>query len=156
MQLATITPAAARTDVPTGPATREEAARQLIAVPAGIITVATMTSMTKAMTGEAASRADLVAPLVAKLPPEAAKVAILNAIDGAVALMPDARVDMGALRDAAAGIAALLADASTDHATGAPQQSLERLLTPLEQVARPIMEFAAMLDPSIVTPPQRG
>jgi hypothetical protein len=153
MQLSSIAPTSVRTDVPTAPATRTDAAKALVAVPMGIVMVATMTAMTKSMAGQAASRADLVAPLLEKLTPETARMTMLNAIDGAVALMPEARIDVAALKQAADGVAALLTDIAGDHTQGDAQQSLERITTPLQPLMAPIMEFALLLDPTLGTKP---
>jgi hypothetical protein len=140
-------PAPATTPVP-----RTDAAKALIAVPMGIVMTATMTAMTKSMSGQAASRADLVAPLLEKLSVDQAKGAMLQAIDGAIAAAPELAPRAEALRQAADGIAALLADAATDATKGDANQSLERLTTPLEPLMGPIMEAALVLDPSLAKP----
>ncbi|MCW2925996.1 MAG: hypothetical protein JWM98_3400, partial [Thermoleophilia bacterium] len=79
MQLAI---AAAATPAPAAP--RTEAAKALLAVPMGVLMTASMTAMTKSMAGQAVSRAELVAPLLAKLTPEAATAMMNSAIEGAL------------------------------------------------------------------------
>lgn len=151
MQLSNVTPSNVRVEMPS-PTTREEAAKALVAVPMGIAMTASMTAMTKSMAGEAASRADLVAPLLAKLSAEQAGAAMLAAIDGALQFAPELAERGDAMRQAAAGVQALLVEVAADHAKGDAQQSLERLMTPLEPMLAPLMEAAAVLDPSLLKP----
>lgn len=154
MQLAPLAPAIAHTDPPGAPTSRQEAAKALLAVPVGAIMTASMTAMTKQMANQPASRADLVAPLLAKLTPEQANIAMLNAIDGALALAPELAPRNEALRTAAAGVAALLAEAAADTTAAPAMQSLDRFTTPLQQVAAPLFEVALLLDPSLHRPDQ--
>lgn len=149
MQLATIAPTQARTDVPTAPTTRSKAAKALASVPMGAVMVATMTAMTKQMAGQPASRAELVAPLFEKATAEQLKLAMSNAIDGAIAVAPELAERSDALRQAAAGVVALLQEAVADTAQVPAEQALEALTTPLQQVATPLLEAALVLDPSL-------
>lgn len=148
MQIASITPAQARTDVPGAPTTRTEAAQALASVPMGAIMVASMTAMTKQMAGEPASRAELVAPLFEKASAEQLKLAMFNAIDGAIAVAPELSDRNAAMRQAAEGVVALLVEAAADTTQGPADQSLERLVTPLQQAATPLLEAALVLDPN--------
>lgn len=155
MQIATITPAQVRTDPPAAPTTRQEAAKALISVPMGAIMAATMTAMTKQMAGQTASRADLVAPLLQKANVEQLHAAMLSAIAGAVIVAPELAARGEALRQAAAGVAALLTEAAADTTQGPADASLERLITPLQLAATPLIEVALLLDPSLRKPDQR-
>jgi hypothetical protein len=129
--------------------TRPEAAKALIAVPMGIAMTATMTAMTKSMAGQSASRADLVAPLLEQLSVEAAKQTMYDAIDGAVAIVPEVRFDVAALKQAADGVAALLTEFAADTTQGDAQAALAAIMTPLEPMMAPIMEAALVLDPTL-------
>lgn len=153
MQLSSTTPSSVRFEMPA-PTTREEAAKALVGVPMGIAMTATMTAMTKSMAGQPASRADLVAPLLEKLTAEQAGAAMQAAIDGALQFAPELAERGDALRQAAAGVQALLVEAAGDSVQGDAQQSLERLMTPLEPFMGPLMEAALLLDPSLATPDQ--
>ncbi|MCW2928504.1 MAG: hypothetical protein JWM86_2472 [Thermoleophilia bacterium] len=137
------------------PANRAEAAKALLAVPMGVLTVASMTAMTKSVSGQGASRADLVSPFLAKLDVRTSTAAILAAVDGALALAPELAGRANAMRQAAAGVGALLAEAARDTNTRVATESLERLTTPMQAAAMPLFEAAALLDPSIVQPPRR-
>ena len=137
---------------PVAPTTRPDAAKALVAVPMGIVMSATMTAMTRSMGNLSTSRADLVQPLLSKLTVEQATDAMLQAIDGAVAVAPELAPRTEALRAAAAGVAALLVEAAADTVAGDANEALERLTTPLEPLRTPIMEAAALLDPSLVKP----
>ncbi len=152
MQLAPIAPAAVKTDPAPTPTPRQEAAKALIAVPMGLVMTATMTAMTKSMGGQTASRADLVAPLLQKLTADQAKGALLAAIDGAVALAPELADRAAGMRQAAEGIAALLAAAAADTTQADANTSLKALTTPLEPLMAPIMEAALLLDPTLAKP----
>lgn len=156
MHIVGTSPASVRTDVPAAPTTRQEAAQALAALPVGVVTVASMTAMTKAMAGEAASRADLVLPILEKLTPKAAKVAMLDAIDGAIAVMPELSERDESLRQAAAGLEALLTEAAADTAQGDAQDALGRLTTPLEPLMAPVMEAVLLLDPTFGQEPEQG
>lgn len=152
MQLSPIAPLGARTDVPTAPATKQEAAKALMAVPGGIMAVATMTAMPKQVSGQPTSRAELVAGLVAQLSPEQAQMMMVNAIDGAIALAPELAERSDALRQAAAGVAALLAEAAADQTQGPVDSVLTGLLTPIQAAAMPLFEAARVLDPTLEVP----
>lgn len=155
MKLAPIVPTNVGSDAPTFPAptTRPEAAKALMAVPMGIVMTATMTAMTKSVAGETASRADLVAPLLEKLSVEQATGAMLAAIDGAVALAPELADRSDAMRQAVAGIAALLTEVAADTTQADANVSLEKLTTQLEPVMTPLMEAALLLDPTLAQQP---
>jgi len=144
MQLAQLTPPL--------PTTRPDAAKALIAVPMGVVMTATMTAMTKSMAGQSASRADLLAPLLEKLSIDDANAALLASIEGAITVAPELADRREALTQAAAGFTALLRDAAADTTKGDAGQALERLTTPLAPFMNPLMEAAALLDPSIVKP----
>ncbi len=137
---------------PIAPTTRSDAAKALVAVPMGLVMSATMTAMTRSMGNQPTSRADLVQPLLSKLSVEQATGAMLQAIDGAVAVAPELAPRTEALRAAATGVAALLVDAAADTVAGDANEALARLTTPLEPLMTPIMEAAALLDPSLVKP----
>lgn len=139
MQIATIAQS-----VPTS---RTEAAKALVSVPMGAIMVASMTAMGRQMSGQPASRADLVAPLFEKATAEQLSAAMLGAIDGAIAVAPELAERGAAMRQAAAGVVALLVEAAADTTQGPADQSLERLVTPLQQAATPLLEAALVLDP---------
>ena len=149
MQFATIAPTSARTDVPGAPGTRTDAAKALASVPMGAVMVATMTAMTKQMAGQPASRAELVAPLFEKANAEQLKLAMLNAIDGALAVAPELAERGEAMRQAAAGVVALLQEAAADTNQVPADQALRALSAPLQQVAAPLLEAALVLDPNI-------
>ena len=148
MQISGIAPTAARTDVPGAPATREDAAKALAAVPNAIAVVATMSAMTKSMAGETASRADLVAPMLEKMTIEQAKMTLLNAIDGAIAVMPELADRNELLRQAAAGIETLLQLIVADTTQADAQVSLGGIMTPLQPLMTPVLEAVLLLDPS--------
>lgn len=156
MQIAAITPTQARTDVPTAPTTRTEAAKALAGVPMGAVMVASMTAMSKQMAGQPASRAELVAPLFEKANVEQLRIAMLSAIDGAIAVAPELSERSDALRQAAAGVAALLQEASADTVQAPADKALQRLVTPLQQAATPLLEAALLLDPNFGKEPQQG
>ena len=143
-----ITPAAARTDAPTTPATpRQEAAKALVAIPGAIAAMASFTAMGRTTAGQTASRADLVAPILEKLSPEQAAGMMLQAIDGALALEPALATQADALRQAAAGVQALLVDAAADTAQVDPQAALGALMTPMQALLAPVVQAAVVLDP---------
>ncbi|MCB0878711.1 MAG: hypothetical protein KDC46_06985 [Thermoleophilia bacterium] len=148
MNIAPAAVAAARTDVPTAPTTREEAAKALAGIPVGIATVASFTAMSKSMAGQTASRADLVAQMLEKVSPEQAKMMMFNAIDGAIALAPELAERNESLRQAAAGVEALLTEAAADTTQADPQASLQALMTPLQAILAPVVEAARILDPN--------
>jgi hypothetical protein len=152
MQLATITPQVVRQDPPASPLTRTEAAQALLAVPMGAMMVASMTAMGKAMSQTPASRAELRAQFVAKLPVENVYMTIANAIDGAIAVAPELAPRNDALRAAAKGVAELLAQASTDTASADAMTSLKAISEPLQAVAMPLFEAAVLLDPNVAKP----
>ena len=150
MQISGIAPAAVRGEMPTMPAptTREEAAKGLAAVPGGVAAVASFTAMSKSMAGETASRADLVAPMLEKLTPEQAKLTMFQAIDGAIALAPELADRAESLRQAAAGVEALLTEAAADTVQASPDASLDAIMNPLQALLAPVMEAALILDPN--------
>jgi hypothetical protein len=76
-------------------------------------------------------------------------------IDGAIAVAPELAERNESLRQAAAGVAALLAEVSADHVQGDAQQAMERLMRPLEPLVAPLLEAALLLDPSIGKPNER-
>ncbi len=156
MQITGVTPMAARTDVPTAPATRPEAAQALAAMPAGIAGMAAFVAMSKQMAGETASRADLVAPMLEQMTPEQARMTMLNAIDGALALAPELADRNEALRQAAAGIEALLVEVAADTTQTDVDTALQGLMTPLEPLMTPFMEAALVLDPNFGQEPGEG
>ena len=137
---------------PVAPMTRQDAAKALVAVPMGVVMSATMTAMTRSMGNQPTSRADLVQPMLSKLTAEQARDAMLQAIEGAVAVAPELAPKTEALRAAAAGVAALLVEAAADTVAGDANEALARLTTPLEPLMTPIMEAAMVLDPSLVKP----
>ncbi|MCW2923973.1 MAG: hypothetical protein JWM98_1377 [Thermoleophilia bacterium] len=147
MQLATV---AAATPAPAAP--RTEAAKALLAVPMGVLMTASMTAMTKSMAGQAVSRAELVAPLLAKLTPEAATAMMNSAIEGALALEPALAGQADAMRQAAAGVAALLAECAADVTPGEAQATLAWISTPMQALAAPLLAAALVLDPSLQKP----
>ena len=139
-------------DVSTTPMMRADAAKALIAVPMGIVMTTSMAAMTKGMSKTPASRADLLASFLEKLLPETARTMMLSAIDGAIALAPELEPRSAALRQAADGIAALLAEAAADTVQGEAQATLARITTPLQALMAPIMEAALLLDPTLAKP----
>jgi hypothetical protein len=147
-----MTDARAREHQPTVPASREEAAKALIGVPMAAITVASMTAMTKTMANQPASRADLVTPFLEKLPAANLYMTMANAIDGALALAPELAPRNEALRAAAQGVAALLAEAAADTTPGNAMEALARLSGPLQLAATPLFEAALVLDPNLRQP----
>ncbi len=120
----------------------------------GLVMTATMTAMTKSMAGQTASRADLVAPLLEKLNVEQATGAMLASIDGALEFAPELADRSDALRQAVAGIAALITEAAADTVQGDANATLERLTTPLEPFMTPFMEAAHVLDPTFGGEPE--
>ena len=142
MQIAPIAP----TNVPVAsPEQRVEAAKALIAVPMGLVMSASMTAMTKTMGGQTASRADLVAPLLQKLPVDQAKAAMLQAVEGALAIEPQLAANADALRQSAEGVAALLAEAAADTTQGNAMEQLKLITTPLQTLMQPFVEAALVL-----------
>lgn len=127
---------------------RTEAAKALAAVPMGAVMVATMTAMSKQMAGQTtASRAELVAPLFQKATAEQLQAALVSAIDGAVAVAPELAPKTEALRQAATGVVALLQEAAADTTAAPIGEAMDKLTTPLQQVAAPLLEAALVLDP---------
>jgi hypothetical protein len=111
--------------------------------------------MTKSMAGQPASPAELVAPILEKLSPEVAKDAMLAAIDGAIAVAPELAERGAAMRDAAAGVAALLTAFAADTTAVDAQQALASITKPLEPFAAPFMEATLLLDPNFGDDQQR-
>jgi hypothetical protein len=114
----------------------------------GLAMVASTTAMSKSMAGQTASRADLVAPFLAKLSPADAKDAMLAAIDGAVAFAPELADRAEALRQAAAGVEALLAELAADTAQQDAQVALKAVMAPLQPLLAPVVEAVQLLDPN--------
>jgi hypothetical protein len=131
------------------PTTRTEAAQALMAVPMGAMIGASMTAMTRQMGGQTASRADLVQPMLGQNPLEKLQGAMEAAIEGALALEPTLAGQGEALRAAAKGVLALLAEAQADAVQGDPMEALNRLSTPLQAVSAPLMAAALVLDPTL-------
>jgi hypothetical protein len=150
MQIAQIAPAQARADVPPPASPRTEAAKALVAVPMGAVMVATMTAMSKQMSGQTtASRAELVAGLFQKASAEQLTQALLSAIDGAVAVAPELADRTEAMKQAATGVVALLQEAAADTAQAPIAESMDKLTKPLQEVAAPLLQAALVLDPNM-------
>lgn len=136
---------------------RTEAAKALVAVPMGAVMVATMTAMNKQMAGQPnASRAELVAPLFEKATAEQLTAALAAAIEGAVAVAPELAAKTEALKQAAAGVVALLVEAAADTTQAPIAESMDKLTKPLQQVAAPLLEAALVLDPDMAKKQQPG
>jgi len=149
MQLA---PTSSAPTAPAAPTARFQAAQALVAGPANVALAASITAATKGLAGEDVSRADLVAPLLAKTSIADLTASMQGAIDGALAVAPELVSQHDALKQALAGFTALLTEAAADTTKGAWQGTLEGFLRPLAEVSGAFTQAAALL--LVPVPPQ--
>jgi hypothetical protein len=135
-------------NISAAPTPRQEAAQALAAVPMAIAMTATMEAMGRSMSGQPASRAELLDQLLQQLPPQVAHTTMLDAIDGALALAPELADRGDSLRQAAAGVQALLVEVAADRTPANAEVSLAGIMTPLETLMGPVIEAAMLLDPT--------
>ena len=145
MQLARISPTSAAPASVTPE--RAAAAQQLLVVPMGVMLTGMAVGMGKAMAGQQVSRAELVAPFLAQLSPDAAGAAILTAVEGAVAVAPELAPRSEAMRQCAAAIAALLVSSAADTDPVEAGTALDTFGTEFATASQALLEAAALLDP---------
>lgn len=145
MMISVISPSssAAAPAIPV-PTTREEVARALVAVPGAVIMTAGFGSTRPGDT----SRADMLAPVLAKLDVATATGVLDAAIAGVLTLAPEFASQEASLRQAAAGVVALLTEFAADHAVGANADIAKSIVEPMSAVAAPLFHVAAQLVPA--------
>lgn len=148
MQLA---PTAIRPADAPAPTPRQEAAKALIAVPMGVVMTATMSAMSKQMSGQTnASRAELLAPMLEKATVEQLAAAMTAGIEGAIALEPQLAGRSEAMRQAAAAVAALVTESAADTTSRPIKEAVAAIATPLQAAMTPLVEAALVLDPTLM------
>ncbi len=145
-------PSSSTAVVAPAPTTRTEAAQAITGLPIAIAMSAMMTAMPRIPAGQTASRADLVAPILAKLSPEAAGEFMLGAIEGSLNLAPELAERGESLRQAAQGVANLLAECAADTQQQDAKTALAGVTGPLGSFTDTLVDAAKVLDPNFSAP----
>ena len=135
-------------DQDSSAAQRRLAADALVHIPSQLLELAELEAARFDSAGRTASRAQLLAPVLAAITPAAAAGAARQAITAAIALEPFLAPMRSSLDDAAAGLQRLLEHGARDTARGHAWTVYDELFSDVHRVAAPLYAGADVVDPS--------